>query len=69
MIGFFLQVVIVSLCSLVILMRMVRDRKRALVRGASIRKKGGLLQNGGSLAEDEEVQELPRGDDDNGARV
>ena len=68
MIGFFLQIVIVSLCSLVILMRMVRDRKRALGRGASARKKGGSFQNTGSLPEDEEVQVLPRDDDDD-ARV
>jgi len=67
MVGFFLQIIIVSLCLLVLLMRMVRDRKRALGRGQSVIKKGGSLQNGGNLAEDE-VQVLPRGDDDE-ARV
>ena len=68
MVGFFLQIVIVSLCSLVLLMLMVRDRHRALGRGkGSIIEKEGLAQNDRSLVEGEEVQELYRGDD--GARV
>ena len=68
MVGFFLQIVIVSLCSLVLLMLMVRDRHRALGRGkGSIKEKEGSAQNDRSLVEGEEVQELYRGDD--GARV
>jgi len=69
MVGFFLQIVIVSLCSLVLLMRMVRDRKRALGRGASVRGKGGSSQKDRGLAEDEEIQVLYHYDDDDGARV
>jgi len=69
MVGFFLQIVIVSLCSLVLLMRMVRDRKRALGRGASMREKGGSLQNDRSLVEGDDIQELYRGDGGDGARV
>ena len=72
MVGFFLQIIIVSLCSLVLLMRMVRDRKRALGRGESRRQKGekeGLLQNDRSLAEREGFQELYDDDDDKDAGV
>jgi len=69
MVGFFLQIVIVSLCSLVLLMRMVRDRKRALGRGKSIREKGGLVQNDTGLEEVEDVQVLYREDGVGDARV
>ena len=50
-------------------MRMVRDRKRALGRGASVREKGGSSQKDRGLAEDEEIQVLYHYDDDDGARV
>ena len=69
MVGFFLQVIIVSLCSLVILMRMVRDRKRALGRGESVKEKGGSSQGYRRLGEGEEVQGLCRDDDGDGASV
>ena len=69
MVGFFLQIVIVSLCSLVLLMRMVRDRKRALGRAASVREKGESLQNDKGLAADEEIQALYYDDDDDGVRI
>lgn len=63
-VGFFLQIVIVSLCSLVLLMRMVRDRKRALRRGKeAAQEKEGSFQNDAILAEDETVQRFS--DDDN----
>jgi membrane protein implicated in regulation of membrane protease activity len=65
MVGFFLQVVIVSLCSFVLLMRMVRDRKRALKRGkGSAQEEERLFQNDAVMEEDEAVQRLYRDDDD-----
>jgi membrane protein implicated in regulation of membrane protease activity len=70
MVGFFLQVVIVSLCSFVLLMRMVRDRKRALKRGkGSAQEEERLFQNDAVMEEDEAVQRLHRDDDDDDAHV
>ena len=61
--GFFLQVVIVSLCSFVILMRMAQDRKRALKRGkGSAQEEERLFQNDVTMEEDETVQRLYRDD-------
>ena len=59
--GFFLQIVIVSLCSLVLLMRMARDRKRALKRGEEGER---LFQGDAIMEEDGAVQRLYRDDSD-----
>ena len=77
MVGFFLQIVIVSLCSLVLLMRMVRDRKKALKRGKEAAEgesekamagvEEGSFRSNPDLAEEEAIQSLYRDDDD--ARV
>lgn len=61
MLGFFLQIVIVSLCSLVLLMRMARDRKRALRRGEDGER---LFQSDVIMEEDGAVQRLYRDDSD-----
>jgi hypothetical protein len=63
MLGFFLQIIIVSLCSLVLLMRMVRDRKRALKRGKE--EEGRSPQGDEILEEGETIQRLFRDNDDN----
>ena len=62
MLGFFLQIVIVSLCSLVLLMRMAKDRRRALKRGKE--EEEMPLQSDVILVEDETVKALYRDDDD-----
>jgi len=64
-VGFFLQVVIVSLCSFVILMRMAQDRRLALKRGkGSAREEERLFQNNAVTEEDETVQRLYHDDED-----
>jgi hypothetical protein len=63
MLGFFLQIIIVSLCSLVLLMRMVRDRKRALKRGKE--EEGRIPQGDEILEEGETIQRLFRDNDVN----
>jgi hypothetical protein len=60
--GFFLQVIIVSLCSLVLLMRMARDRRRALKFGKAEEEK--FSQSEGTLEDDESIQKLYRDNDD-----
>lgn len=65
MVGFFLQIVIVSLCSLVLLMRMAQDRKQALKRGkGSTQEEERLFQNDAIMEEDGIVQRLYRDNDD-----
>lgn len=57
-VGFFLQIITVSLCSLVLLMRMARDRKRALDRGrGSAQEEERLFQNDETM--EEEIGEAP----------
>lgn len=72
-VGFFLQIVIVSLCSLIILMRMARDRKRALksLRRAKrpAQEEEVLFQDNEILEEDETTRKLYRDSDDDDAHV
>ena len=67
-VGFFLQVAIVSLCSLALLMRMAQDRKRALKRGkGSAQEEEKLFQRDAVMEEEEEtVQRLYRDENDDG---
>ncbi|KAF9645487.1 hypothetical protein BDM02DRAFT_3189684 [Thelephora ganbajun] len=68
-VGLFLQIIIVSLCSLVLLMRIVRDRKRALERGKEKTQEEGLYQDNAIMEEDETAQRLYRDDDDDDEHV
>ena len=68
LVGFFLQFVIVSLCSPVLLMRVAWDRERVLKRGNGSAQEGERLFQNDTVTEDETVQRLYRDNSDD-ARV